>query len=76
MMSAQTKGQNFHPIYPHDIKYAREHGELKQCRASFDENIACRKAIEEAIREGYDGMSLSGGAAKAVLAEFGAERVS
>ncbi len=75
-MSEKTIEQAFLPIYPHDRQYALEHGELKQCRASFDENIACREAIEKAIREGYDGMSLSGDAAKAVLAKYGAERVS
>lgn len=75
-MSEKTKGQTFPLVYPHDRKYALEHGELKQCRASFDENIACREAIEKAINERFDGMSLSGEAAKAVLAEFGAERVS
>ncbi len=75
-MSKKTREQAFLPIYPHDRKYAMEHGEVKQSVASYKENIACREAIEKAISEGFDGMSLSGGAAKDVLAEFGAERVS
>jgi len=45
-------------------------------RTSLETNIACRKAIEESIRVGHDGLYLSHDAAKGVLAEFGAERVS
>lgn len=55
--------------------YAREHGELGLFRQSNAANIACRAAVEEAIRSGFDGMHLNPDAAKAVIRDFGAERV-
>ena len=63
-------------IYRHDSAYALEHGELEQFRASLKKNIDCKDAIENAIRKGFDGMYLSGNAAKGVLSAFGPERVS
>lgn len=64
------------PLYQENAGYAREHGELDLFRASYKANVACRNAIEEAIKAGFDGMHLSSDAAKEVLAEFGPERVS
>ena len=64
------------PLYQENAGYAREHGELDTFRASRKANIACRDAIEAAIREGFDGMRLSHDAAKGVLAQFGPERVT
>jgi len=64
------------PLYLENARYAREHGELDLLQASHKANIACRDAIEAAIRDGFDGMRLSGDAAKGVLARFGPERVA
>ena len=41
------------PLYRHDAAYAREHGELPLYRESYQANIACKEAIEEAISENY-----------------------
>ena len=41
------------PVYPYPGEYAREHGELEQYRASYKANVACREAIEAAIRDNY-----------------------
>ena len=65
-----------HPIYPHSAAYAREHGETEAYRQSKKENISCRDAIEEVIRRQFDGMHLASDAAKVVLEEYGAERMS
>lgn len=65
-----------HPIYPHSAAYAREHGEIEAYRQSKIENISCRDAIEEVIRRQFDGMHLASDAAKVVLEEYGAERMS
>ena len=62
------------PVYPHTGTYAREHGELDAYRASHQEDIACKKMIEDVIRSNFDGMHLNKSAAKLVLDEFGAER--
>ena len=64
------------PLYRESFAYAQEHDEIPLFRASHQANIDCKNAIEAAIREGFDGMYLSGDAAKKVLAEFSAERVS
>lgn len=63
------------PIYRQTGMYAREHCELDQFRTSNVANIACRAAIEEAIRENFDGMYLKRDAAERVIREFGTERV-
>ena len=65
-----------HPIYPYSAAYAREHGETEAYRQSKKENISCRDAIEDVIRKRFDGMRLASDAAKVVLEEYGAERMS
>ena len=75
LMEAQRETAPIIPIYQHTGEYAREHGELDAFLASLETNVACRDAIETAIREGFDGMSLHADT-KGVLAAFGAERVS
>ena len=63
------------PVYMETAEYAREHDESEVWKLSHKTNIACKDAIETAIREGFDGMHLNADA-KDVLAEFGPERVS
>jgi hypothetical protein len=41
------------PIYYHSGEYARENGELDKYRESRADNIGCRDAIQEAIRNHY-----------------------
>ena len=53
-----------------------EHGETEAYRQSQKENISCRDAIEDVIRKRFDGMHLASDAAKVVLEEYGAERMS
>ena len=62
------------PVYPYPASYAQEHGELEQYRASNKANAACKKAIEAAIREHYDGNSLDSQAAAQVVEAFGLDR--
>lgn len=63
------------PVYTQSGTYAHEHGELEQYRASNEANMACKKAIEGAIRDHYRGYSLDGKAAVAeVVRAFGTER--
>ena len=63
------------PIYPYSAAYAREHGELDAYRASHKENVACKQAIEAAIREHYRDNNLGREAAQQVIEKFGLERV-
>lgn len=63
------------PLYTQSGTYAYEHGELEQYRASNEANMACKKAIEGAIRDHYSGYCLDGKAAVAeVVNTFGQER--
>ena len=63
------------PVYPYSAAYAREHGELDAYRASHKENVACKQAIEAAIREHYRDNSLGREGAQQVIEQFGLERV-
>lgn len=66
----------FLPVYMHTGKYASEHNEKELFRASNRENIACKKAIEESIRENFDGMQLNEESVLSVLRKFGTERTA
>ena len=62
------------PVYPYPASYAQEHGELEQYRASNRANIACKEAIEAAIREHYHDNQLDSQAAAQVVNVFGLDR--
>ena len=62
-------------VYKHTAAYALEHGELEQYRASLQANIACKNAIEAAIRQHFDGMHLNEAAVTEVVSAYGKERV-
>ena len=65
------------PIYPHSGDYAKEHDEIKEYVASYQANVACKKAIEKAIGEHYDGAHLDSDlAVKQVMDAFGPDRTS
>lgn len=64
------------PLYPHTASYAQEHFELEQYRASRKANVACKEAIEGAVREHFDGIHLSHDAAKEVIDAYGIDRVA
>ena len=62
-------------LYTDGLETARCRGEVALWRSSHRANIACKKAIEESIRQGFDGMRLSPDCGKAVLENFGFKRV-
>ena len=62
------------PVYPYPASHAQEHGELEQYRASNRANIACKEAIEAAIREHYHDNQLDSQAAAQVVNVFGLDR--
>ena len=62
------------PLYPYPASYAQEHGELEQYRASSKANVACKEAIEAAIREHYHDNQLDSQAAAQVVNAFGLDR--
>jgi len=64
------------PVYRRSADYAREAGERDEYRASYQENVKCKQAIEKAIRMDYDGQYLNDNAIFTVLDVFGPERLS
>lgn len=75
LLEAQREATRSVPLYQHSGEYAKEHGEVDAFRASHQANVACKEAIETAIRDGFDGMHLNADV-KGVLAKFGPERVT
>ena len=63
-------------LYPYSSAEARERNELSLWRESHKANIACRNAIEDAIRQNFDGMNLQTDCLKAVLDEYGYKRTA
>ena len=62
-------------LYLSSLSEAKRQNEVALWRASHLENIACKQAIEEAIRRGFDGMHLSHDCARGVIEDFGFKRV-
>ena len=63
------------PLYTASREYARVHDEIPLWRESINENIRCKQAIEDAIRQSFDGMHLKPDCAEGVIQEFGYDRV-
>ena len=63
------------PLYKYPAAHAREHNELEQYRASHKANVACKDAIETAIRNNYRDNRLGKEAVKQVSGQFGYERI-
>lgn len=66
---------NTTPIYYQTGTYAREHGELEAYRASHRALCECRHAIEKAICDNFDGMSLPKLALETVAQQFAPEQI-
>ena len=64
------------PFYHYSAEHARQVGQLEMWRASHQANIACKEAIENAIRRDFDGMYLKPECAATVIEEFGYYRTA
>lgn len=62
------------PVYKYPAAYAQEQNELEAYRVSSKANVACKEAIETAIRENYKNNSLNSQGAQSVINTFGKER--
>ena len=62
-------------LYRNSLEYARRSNEVALWRASYHANLACKEAIEAAIRQGFDGAHLSDDCVHGVLEQFGFKRV-
>lgn len=61
-------------LYPYSAQEARTRNQLPMWRESYHANVACRNAIEETIRQNFDGMHLKKDCLEPVLAEYGYKR--
>lgn len=64
------------PVYPYSQTEAKRLGEEALWRESFRANIACKEAIEQVIRENFDGMHLHEDCVDAVIECFGYKRTT
>ena len=62
--------------YPYSAAEAHKRNELPLWRESHKANIACRDAIEDAIRRSFDGMHLDKDCITPVLDEYGYKRTA
>jgi len=62
-------------VYKRSPEEARAVGETALFRESHKLNIACKKAIETAIRENFDGMHLKKECLNTVMEEYGPDRM-
>ena len=65
----------YFPLYRKDYKYAAEHDEVERYRASMKETMLCKDAIEQTIKNNFDGYHLAKGIEKSLIDEYGTERV-
>lgn len=63
------------PLYRGTADQARKEDKLQLWKDSFQANVLCRIAIENEIRQHFDGMHLDKGCAGRVLDQFGEARV-
>ena len=63
-------------LYPYSSAEARERNELSLWRESHRANIACRDAIEDAIRRSFDGWHLDKDCTSLVLEKYGYKRTA
>ena len=63
-------------LYPYSSAEARDRNELSLWRESHKANIACRDAIEDAIRRNFDGMYLNEDCLAPVLTAYGYKRTA
>ena len=63
-------------LYTHSAEVARQRDELSLWRASHRANIACKQAIEGAVRQHFDGSHLDSDCLNGVLQEFGYKRTA
>ena len=63
-------------LYPYSAAEARKRNELSLWRESHKTNIACRGAIEDAIRRSFDGMYLNEDCLAPVLTAYGYKRTA
>ena len=63
------------PLYRYSFREAKDHDEVQDWKQSHAENIRCRDAIDQMVRERYRNSILPTDIIKDACAEFGIDRV-
>ena len=63
-------------LYTSSQEEAKKYDEVDLWRESYKENVRCAWAIEDAIRDNFDGKTLRQNCAEHVIEEFGFARVN
>lgn len=75
-VSGALEERQYPPVYLNSAIVAVEQGKSEEYRASWKLNVACKAAVEEAIRNNFDGLYLAHDVVKPVLEEYGQERLT
>lgn len=68
--------KTYPPVVYEDAIIAIEQGKSEEYWDSWKLSVACKEAVEEAIRKNFDGMYLAQDAVKPVLEEYGRDRLT
>jgi len=68
--------KTYPPVVHEGAVVALEKGMIEEYRNSWKLNVACKDAIEDAIRNNFDGMHLAPDVVQPVLEEYGQERLT
>ena len=74
--AGQTEQETYPAFYGHTLSYAAEHGEVDRYMESHKLDRECKGAIEETIRQNFDGMHLKHDIVKPLAEKYGAERMA
>lgn len=68
--------ENYLAFYGHTLSYAMEHGEADKYLESHKLDRECKGAIEETIRQNFDGMYLKDDIVKPLAEQYGSDRMA
>ena len=68
--------KNYPAVYGHTLSYAMEHGEADEYLESHKLDRECKRAIEETIRQNFDGMHLKHDIVKPLAEQYGSDRIA
>ena len=74
--AGQTEQETYPAFYGHTLSYAAEHGEVDKYMESHKFDRECKEAIEETIRQNFDGMHLNHDIVKPLTEQYGSERMA
>ena len=76
-LKLDSEKEKEHPaVYPESLNYAINHGEADKYHESRKLDRECKGAIEETIRQNFDGMYLKHDIVKPLAEQYGSERIA